>query len=270
LSEPPPLQKIAEGREAEMFARGDDCVVRLYRRDVGEAEIAHQIRSLEVAAACGIRVPTVYGREWVDGRPGVLLERLQGRDLLGVIGRRPWRVWSLARLSGRLHATINSAVAPPGLRSTHDLLRSGIGRSGASPEYARAALHRLDSLPPGDRLCHGDFHPGNIMLHQGEPVVIDWVNLSRGPAEADFARTTMMIRLGDPPPGSPFLIRALARVARSLLLGSYVRAYRERLPLDQALVEAWYLPVAVSRLSEGIAEERPALERFIRRRLSDR
>ena len=55
-----------------------------------------------------------------DGRPGILMERLDGRGLFAEIQRRPWRAWSLAKLSGRVHANLNAVRAPaelPGLRN---------------------------------------------------------------------------------------------------------------------------------------------------------
>ena len=253
-----------------MFAWGDGKVLRLYRSDAGDAEVEHQLRCLTTAAGCGIRVPRVVGREDVDGRRGVVMERLDGQDLFGVIAKQPWRVWSIARLCGRLHANINSTRAPADLRTTRDLLRTRITQSQAVPRpYADAALKQLENLPDGEGLCHGDFHPGNVMLHQGEPVIIDWTNLSRGSPEADFARTDMMIRLGEVPPGMQFVIRILAKVARSVLVNSYAAAYHREQPVDPALLGAWRLPVAVARISEGIEAEMPALHSYIDRLLRD-
>jgi aminoglycoside phosphotransferase (APT) family kinase protein len=132
-----------------------------------------------------------------------------------------------------------------------------------------AALARLRELPQGDRLLHGDLHPGNVMMQDGEPVILDWSNAARGNPEADLTRTLMMIRLGEPPPGTSLLLRALAKVGRRLFLGSYRRAYRRVRYPDEALMRAWELPVAVARLSEGIKAERPALEKFIERRIRE-
>ncbi|TMA37195.1 MAG: aminoglycoside phosphotransferase family protein, partial [Deltaproteobacteria bacterium] len=43
----------------------------------------------------------------------------------------------------------------------------------------------LETLPDGDQLCHGDMHPGNIMLSRRGPMVIDWTNARRGHPAAD-------------------------------------------------------------------------------------
>jgi Ser/Thr protein kinase RdoA (MazF antagonist) len=35
-------------------------------------------------------------------------------------------------------------------------------------------LSRLADMPDGDRLCHGDFHPINVLGQDSLPMVIDW------------------------------------------------------------------------------------------------
>ena len=59
------------------------------------------------------------------------------------------------------------------------------------------------SLPDGDRLSHGDFHPANILMDGDEPVIIDWSNVTRGDPAADVARTLVILESGEPPPGTP-------------------------------------------------------------------
>jgi aminoglycoside phosphotransferase (APT) family kinase protein len=159
---------------------------------------------------------------------------------------------------------MHSRPSPAELPDTRDAHRQAIGRvSDIPPEYVAAALARLDSLPDGDRLLHGDFHPANVMLAADGPVIIDWSNATRGTPEADFARSDLMLRLGDPPDSMPWLIRFGAKFARSLMIGTYNRAYRKARPVDEALLRAWRLPVAVARISEGIATERPKLLKLI-------
>jgi hypothetical protein len=260
-----PLQKIAEGREAEMFAWEDGRILRLYRGDFYRGQPEQQARLLDIAAKCGIRVPAQYGMVEVDGRPGIILERLNGPDLLTEIGARPWHLFADGAVWGRLHAEINSRQAPEDLETTRSRYRVRIEQSPLVPDEFRVpAIARLDSLPDGDRLNHGDFHPANIMRDNGGFAAIDWSNTSRGPAEADYIRSYMICTLGDLPPGSPALIRTMARFGRRILRGIYSRSYSRVLKPDPQAVEAWRLPVLVGRLTEGIEPERPALLRTIR------
>ena len=126
------------------------------------------------------------------------------------------------------------------------------------PALAEIASKRLDSLPGGDALCHGDFHPANVMRSPSGPVVIDWPNAARGAPEADVARTLLILGAGEPPTYTP-VMRVLTKTGRSLFIWLYVRSYKRARPLDKAEVRRWALPVAVARLSEDIEQERPRL-----------
>lgn len=63
-------------------------------------------------------------------------------------------------------------------------------------------LKRINKLPKGNTLCHGDFHPYNIIVTlENQPSVIDFANICRGPKEYDIARTYVLLK--EAVPGSP-------------------------------------------------------------------
>lgn len=258
------LTKIAEGREAEIFAWEDGKVLRLFHSGRTEAEAERQGRMMEEVGAAGVRAPGLYGQVTIEGRHGLIMERLDGPDLLTALGSAPWRLFSVAATCGRVHANLNAAQAPRGLPQTHDRLAPyALNPEWVPPRFAEVAIERLRQLPRGDRLLHGDFHPGNVMMKGREPVVIDWTNATSGPAEADFARTKLLLAIGEPPPGTPFLVRVLASNLGKVFAALYAREYRKRANVDNDLVEAWMLPIAVARLADGIEQERAKLFRVI-------
>ncbi len=259
------LKKIAEGREAEIFEYGKGRVLRLYHpgRSLELAKV--QAAILQAAADAGVRVPAVHGVETVDGRHGIILERISGDDLFVIVARSPWRIFTLSGLTARLQANMHDQTAPAALPPIRESYRHrAVSRSGAPQEFIDAALKSLDRLPDGDRLLHGDFHPGNIMLGDQGPVIIDWTGAARGSPEADFARSMLILRLGEPPANLPLLIRFFALFARSLMIRTYNRTYRKNIAVDEDLFRAWQLPTAVARLGDGIVEEREKLHKHIR------
>ncbi|HEV8575073.1 MAG TPA: aminoglycoside phosphotransferase family protein [Dehalococcoidia bacterium] len=259
------LKKIAEGREAEMFAWEGGKILRLMRNPDGEYSNQLQAVALESARGSGVRVPAVHGQMTVNGRPGLVMERIDGTDYLTLIGKQPWRVYSIGSLSGAVHARLHEAAAPGSLPSLRERLRRNITSAAELPDDLREfALRALEKLPDGDRLCHGDFHPGNILETKEGPIVIDWTNATCGDPDADFARTLLMIRIGDPPPGAPIVIRIGAKFARNLLLWAYSRAYRRVRPVDKRAAARWDVPIAAARIAEGIEVEFPKLLRFLK------
>ena len=65
------------------------------------------------------------------------------------------------------------------------------------PKETRYDLHmRLQSMPRGKALCHGDFNPTNVIITtKGEWRVIDWSHVRLGDPLADVARTYLLFWL---------------------------------------------------------------------------
>jgi aminoglycoside phosphotransferase (APT) family kinase protein len=258
------LQRIAEGREAEIFAWEPGVVLKLFRANPSavqqrDTELAAMSVVASASAAAG-PMPAALGTVEVDGRPGLLIERVDGIDMLTKIGKQPWTVVRAGAAMAKTHVAVHRVRASPDLGTLHDrLARRMKDVSTHRPDIAERGLRTLESLPHGDRLLHGDFHPGNIILSPRGPIVIDWPNATRGDPAADIARTLLMLRLGELPPGSPWLVRRLERIGRSLLRSNYVSTYRKDGGIDMEIVGRWMVPVAVARLTEGIEEEYPKI-----------
>ena len=260
-----PLKKVAEGREAEIFAWEDGKILRLQRDPDSQLRVARQAMAIEAASKSGLRVPEVYGEATAMGRPGLIMERLDGTDVLTLLGNQPWKLWWAARVCSELHAQMHDAKAVPEIVPLKQRIRGMVESSDKVPErFAEFALRQMDDLPDGDRLLHGDFHPANIMMQGDDPVVIDWTAVARGDPAADFARTRLMLRIGELPPGTPMVMRALTAVGRGVLWRLYDREYRRYRSPDMSIVERWQTVRLADRLVEGIEEERPALLKLAR------
>jgi aminoglycoside phosphotransferase (APT) family kinase protein len=265
------LQKIAEGREAEIFAWEEGKVLRLTRDLPGASELVEfQEYAIKAAAAAGVRVPAVYERTTVIGRHGLIMERVDGPDMLTMLGTRPWLVYSVGTISGRMQAQLHEVRAPDHLRELRPAMAEVIESSDLVPrDLAARALSVLEELPDGDRLCHGDFHPANIIETGRERVLIDWSNAVRADPAADIARTEALVRMAEPPPGASLVVRVLARFLRGVLLSAYHRSYRRHRAVDEDLVRRWEFPIATHRLTECIEEERAPLLRLLGERMAE-
>jgi aminoglycoside phosphotransferase (APT) family kinase protein len=253
------LERLGGGREADVYAWDEGRVVRLARDPSHAVRVEREALALEAARRAGVPVPAVYERLMIDGRPGVVLDRVDGDDLLVWLGRRPWALWPVARTLGRQHAALHRVEAPDGLPPLREELRRRLRSRLVPADVRRLALARLERLPDGDRLCHGDFHPANLLRNGTGYAVIDWTNGSRGHPAADVARTVLLLGGGELPADSPPVVRRLERVARRVLRAGYLRAYGRELPLDEALVRRWRPVCAAARLSEDIEGERAEL-----------
>ena len=264
------LRKIAEGREAEIFAWGDRDVLRLLRRHDDSGQLPREMAAMKAAARAGVPVPDVREIVEVDGRSGLVMEQISGTDLLTLVGRQPWKLWSIGRTTADLHARLHDVIAPEALPPLREVIRWRLVNSPDVPPEAREiGLAGLEQLPNGDRICHGDFHPGNILAASPHPVIIDWVGATRGDPTADFARTVLLGRGAGPLPGwSKFgrwakVEQRLLSTGRGQLMGAYERRYRQRTSADLSTFDRWFTVCVAVRFADGIPEERETLLKLL-------
>jgi aminoglycoside phosphotransferase (APT) family kinase protein len=67
----------------------------------------------------------------------------------------------------------------------------------AEPIRARL-LEKLAALPEGHSLCHGDFHPFNVVGPLESPTLLDWLDACSGPPTADVCRTFVLWSRSNP------------------------------------------------------------------------
>lgn len=85
------------------------------------------------------------------------------------------------------------------------------------------------------------------------PIILDWVTATSGHPLADVARTSLLMRMAALPPHIPG--RRLIELGRALWHRLYLGRYCRLRSVSPEQIQAWNLPVAVARLSDGIAEE---------------
>lgn len=195
-----PATLIARGRAADVFALGYDRVLRRYREGergdaVAEAEVMTYARDQ------GFPAPAVHSASASE----LVLERVYGPTMLADLAHRPRLVRRHGQTLAELHNRLHSIPALPGFHAL-------FGR--------------------GDCLAHFDLHPGNVVLTDRGPAVIDWSNSGRGEAADDVAVTWVILRTSTIPGALPF--RARAGAGRSLLINTFLAsvdadAARERL-----------------------------------------
>jgi uncharacterized protein (TIGR02172 family) len=252
---------VGRGRTAEVYAWKEGSVLKLFVPGFPSSLVDQEVEGTRAANTAGIPSPQLRSVIRVDGRRGLVLERLAGRSMLTLLGREPARVTHYADIFAELQARMHSCHAP-GLTSRREDLARRIARAGVLARVKGDALATLERLPDGDSLCHCDFHPGNVLMTPQGLAVIDWSFAARGTPASDAARTALLLRIADAPPGS-FRVAWVEREAKDRFYRAWLKRYRELKPDAAGAMWSWLLPVAVARISDEIPEERPRLMTLI-------
>jgi len=182
------MELLAQGRDCDIYDRGDGTVLRRSRSaydQTFEADV------LGWAAEHDYPVPAVH--ELQDDGRDLVMDKVEGPTLLQAIEKKPWKVGAYGRLLGDLHVRLHELPAPD----------------------------FVPALADGDRMLHFDLHPLNVILSPTGPVVIDWTNACRGRAGVDIARAWALMACASADDVSAVVKLALGPIRRRLV-GSFL------------------------------------------------
>jgi aminoglycoside phosphotransferase (APT) family kinase protein len=235
-----------------LYAWGEGQIIKLYGDDVPADWVRRLGRVERALYKAGLPVPEVGEIIEIDGSLGQVYERVEGgsiaEELLGRPATDPDRIVRLAHVFAKVHAAIHTCNDIPAELPSQQLLATVIQRIDVLPlDLKEAVLKALDEMPTGDQLCHGDFHPYNVLLSPRGPIIIDWNNAHVGNPLEDVARSTLML-------SGASVSQPSARPIIDRFNQAYLERYFQLLPSDQEQLAAWWPIVAAVRLVDNIPE----------------
>lgn len=232
-------EPYAFGYTADVFKTGSS-VLKVFSKEFTkdlifrEAYIGAAVESTELSVAKILGVRTEEGfwvieSEFIEGTD--LLKDIFGASMTGDAAG----VQEVIRQTARLQAKMN-ACEVAALPSYKEYARVRIANNDAISAACREkTLAYLADLPEGNKLCHGDFHPQNVLKSpQGELFIIDWVEAGYAPAACDAARTYMNLKHLPPVPPLQNPAFRMADV--------FMETYTQKTGIREEEITAW-LPV---------------------------
>ena len=182
-------EKIGEGVFADVHAWAPGQVVKLFKSGFSRRLCGHEARMARAVFAAGAPAPEVFDEVTLEGRFGIVLSRLDGPTLLQLTKTGAVTFAQSGAILAALAISVHKTPPPPDVHFLRDwmdgVLRSSSGRL---PKHMATGVPALiERLSPGDGLCHGDLHPGNVIMTVEGPRLVDWTWAMRGPAALDLA-----------------------------------------------------------------------------------
>ncbi len=234
---------IGRGAQSVVLANGDRAQ-KIYPANFPLERALCEAEAHRVALANGIRTPKVYGVKCIENRPMLVMERIDGVPLDELMRRKPEMISALLEEFARLQQRIHQ-VPFDGHARFSDRVRDRIRQLPIASGKQLGLMSSLRCLPERTTLCHGDFHPRNIMVAEDGLVVIDWTDASMGHPLADACQTYLLLLLHAPQLAEPY------------------KSFWDRTPIgDGHTLADWLTPLAFARRSLNRSDE-PALASLV-------
>ena len=237
------LEKIIAIRNAKtVYKDGDNCV-KVFNADYSKADILNEALNQARVEELSLNVPKIKEITKVEGKWAIVTEYIKGKTLQQLMDENPEKTTEYLSKFVDLQILVQNNTCPL-LTKLKDKMNRKIKLADINA-MTKYDLHtRLESMPKGNALCHGDFNPSNIIIaDDGKAYIIDWSHATQGNPCADVARTYLLFWLAGDLNGAE----------------KYLNLYCEKSKKTPKDVQRWLPIVAASQSVKGNEKEREFL-----------
>lgn len=237
------LEKIIAIRNTKTVYKDDDNCIKVFNVGFSKADILNEALNQARVEELPINVPKIREISMVEGKWAIISDYIKGDTLAQLMEKNIEEKDKYLEKFVEIQLDMQKNKCPL-LTKLKDKMDRKINLADISAT-TRYDLHtRLESMPKGNSLCHGDFNPSNVIISEdGKAYIIDWSHATQGNPCADAARTYLLFWLsGD-----------IATAEKYLELYSIKGGYSKK---D---IQRWLPIVAASQSVKGNEKEREFL-----------
>lgn len=250
------LRLLAQGGEADIYDIGDNKVLRVLR-DKNESMFGREKILLPILQNHHISVPKVYKYIEVDGKPAEVMQKITGLTMTQQLGHHPLEIVSEIKKLAHMQIDVSNVEADCKLTAIKDIINYYIKQPPLLKEHLiEFTLRIFKELSPKNFICHGDFHPGNIMIQDGKYYIIDWTGVYRSDFISDIAHSYLLMKCVPRVPGQSCIEFAKLKLVGAFIANVYLNEILRIKNFDMALFSKWTVVMSFLRVYYGLPSER--------------
>ena len=233
---------LAVRNNKTVYRDGEDCI-KVFDSDYAKDDVLAEALNQARVEHTNLNIPKIKAVTMIDGKWAIVSEYIKGKTLDRLMAENPDKKHEYLNMFVDLQMQVQSNVCPL-LPQLKDKMNRKIAQADLDAT-TRYDLHtRLEGMPKHNKLCHGDFNPGNIIVtDSGKAYIIDWSHATQGNASADVARTYLLFWLNGDIDGAE----------------EYLDLFCAKSGTPKQYVQKWMPIVAASQSVKGNAKEREFL-----------
>ena len=241
------LDRVIAVRNTKTVYRDGGRCIKVFARSHAKSEVFDEALAMTRVEEAGINAPRVLEVSSAEGKWAIVYEYIEGDSMARLMEKDADKIPGYMEWFADIHLSLRRHSCP-GLRRLGDRLRERISEARLEAETKAELYLRLEKMPDGDSICHGDFYPTNIIVpDDGVPYIIDWDSVTLGNIAAYAAWTYLRFMLDGDSAGAEL----------------YLDLFCRKSGVEAPQVRSWLPIVAGAQTAKAGADRRGRLLRWI-------
>ena len=174
---------IAKGANGAVYRYDNETILKTYFAKDALPEIKQERENARRAFVLGINTAIPYGIVRVGDSYGTVTELLNAENVTQLIRKNPENLEQPVKYYIDMLKNIHATEVEPG--QVPDMKQTALAWADFVSEHIPEAQGKklralVEAVPQRNTLLHGDYHTNNIMVQNGEPLLIDMDTLCMG------------------------------------------------------------------------------------------
>lgn len=180
---------IGQGGNGSVYRLDEDAIVKVYTPKIPYEQVEKEREFAKTAFINGIPSVIAYDTVKCGDSYGLVFEMIKSDTLGHTMRDNPEKLQEYVAKHVQLAKTLHSThISDGSFTNIKEVLhqRVPVLKEWCSAEELQLLDSLIDCMPDKDTIIHNDLHPGNIMIQNGELLLIDMPEVTTGPTMYDL------------------------------------------------------------------------------------
>ena len=236
-------------RKNKTIYKDEDKIIKLFVSSHPKSNVLNEaLNQARVEEFSNLNVPRLLEVTKVENSWALVSEYVEGKTISALMKEYPDKVDHYLDLFVKVQLVVLENEVPM-LNRIKEKFREKLENCDNIDENIKyELLQRLEGMKNHKKLCHGDFHPSNVIVQEdGTVYVIDWSHVTQGNASADAARTYLLFSMD----------------GKEELANKYLDMFEKMSGIEKKSIQRWIPIVAATQMTKKIPEEQEFLSKWI-------